>query len=44
MAKKLPTQETVLTKAEIDAQTQLADQVLAEILADEDALKESARQ
>jgi predicted ATPase len=44
MAKKLPTQETVLTKAEIDAQTQLADEVLAEILADEDALKESARQ
>jgi predicted ATPase len=44
MAKKLPTQETVLTKAEIDAQTQLADEVLAEILADENALKESARQ
>jgi hypothetical protein len=44
MAKKSPTQETVLTKAEIDAQTQLADEVLAEILADENALKEGIRQ
>jgi hypothetical protein len=37
MAKKSPTQDTVLSKEEIDAQTQLADEILAEILADKNA-------
>lgn len=35
MANALPTQETVLTKEDIEAQTKLADEVLAEILAED---------
>lgn len=43
MANTLPTQETVLTKEEIKSQTKLADEVLAEILA-EDASEEDSAQ
>jgi predicted ATPase len=39
MAKQLPTRETELTKLQIEAQTRLADEVLAEILAEEEALR-----
>jgi ABC-type multidrug transport system ATPase subunit len=37
MADRMPTRETVLTKEEIEAQTRLADEILAEILAEEQA-------
>ena len=38
--KTIPTQEVALTKEEIEEQAKLADEVLAEILAEEQAAQE----
>lgn len=35
MANRIPTEETVLTKEQIESQTKIADEILAEILAEE---------